>query len=305
MNLGEILDRATQLFRAHFTLFIGLALFPGLTQLALQLASIHPAQVAVPSGIHTVLDIASHGLYFVLWVANIACQAIATAAICFATSRIYFGSEVTIRHAFRAYIPMGGRLVGLGFLQGIYAGWPLIFVLVISAALGSREGSLAAQVPLWILGSIPCVALYSRYALAYPACAIENLSSQFAIKRSVELGSGGRWRICWGFLLPGAIWAVLSFSSFFIIEQLKSGSPFFASNPLAVAGLDGVAILVSGLAYIPLSAIVLTLLYYDQRIRHEGYDIERMMDAAGLNAPATPPSGPTPSAPAEAVEGQA
>jgi hypothetical protein len=51
--------------------------------------------------------------------------------------------------------------------------------------------------------------------------------------------------------------------------------------------------------------VALTLLYYDQRIRHEGYDIERMMDAAGLNAPPTPPSGEAPPAPAEPVEDQA
>jgi len=35
----------------------------------------------------------------------------------------------------------------------------------------------------------------------------------------------------------------------------------------------------------PIFPIALTLFYYDQRIRHEGYDIERMMDAAGMNAP--------------------
>jgi hypothetical protein len=35
----------------------------------------------------------------------------------------------------------------------------------------------------------------------------------------------------------------------------------------------------------PIYPITLTLFYYDQRIRHEGYDIERMMDDAGMNAP--------------------
>jgi hypothetical protein len=29
----------------------------------------------------------------------------------------------------------------------------------------------------------------------------------------------------------------------------------------------------------------ITLFYYDQRIRHEGFDIEWMMNQAGLNAP--------------------
>jgi hypothetical protein len=43
--------------------------------------------------------------------------------------------------------------------------------------------------------------------------------------------------------------------------------------------------------------IALTLFYYDQRIRHEGYDIERMMDAAGMITPATPSAEAGPVAP--------
>jgi hypothetical protein len=38
----------------------------------------------------------------------------------------------------------------------------------------------------------------------------------------------------------------------------------------------------------PIFPIAITLIYYDQRIRKEGYDIERMMDTTGLNAPALP-----------------
>jgi hypothetical protein len=36
----------------------------------------------------------------------------------------------------------------------------------------------------------------------------------------------------------------------------------------------------------PILPIALTLFYYDQRIRHEGYDIERMMETAGMNGDA-------------------
>jgi len=53
-----------------------------------------------------------------------------------------------------------------------------------------------------------------------------------------------------------------------------------------------------------LASIALTLFYYDQRIRHEGYDIERMMEAAGFNAPASSPLGEATAVHAEAVEGQ-
>jgi hypothetical protein len=37
---------------------------------------------------------------------------------------------------------------------------------------------------------------------------------------------------------------------------------------------------------IPVFPIALTLFYYDQRIRQEAFDIERMMEAAGMNATA-------------------
>jgi hypothetical protein len=35
----------------------------------------------------------------------------------------------------------------------------------------------------------------------------------------------------------------------------------------------------------PIFPIAATLFYYDQRIRREGFDIEWMMSAAGMNAP--------------------
>ena len=43
----------------------------------------------------------------------------------------------------------------------------------------------------------------------------------------------------------------------------------------------------------PMYATGLTLFYYDQRIRKEGFDIEWMMQAAGLTVPATPVSATT------------
>jgi hypothetical protein len=43
-------------------------------------------------------------------------------------------------------------------------------------------------------------------------------------------------------------------------------------------------------------------IYYDQRIRLEGYDIERMMQAAGMNASATSVAGEGDAVPATAGE---
>jgi hypothetical protein len=50
------------------------------------------------------------------------------------------------------------------------------------------------------------------------------------------------------------------------------------------------------------SRIAPTLLYYDQRIRHEGFDIEWMMHAAGMNAPVLAEARVVPVAGVESLE---
>jgi hypothetical protein len=142
------------------------------------------------------------------------------------------------------------------------------------------------------MGFITCIALYVRYALAYPACAIENLPAHDAIKRSISLGEGNRWKIFCGLLLPVVLGVGMNLSVVGLIRHLKSSIPLIADNRLAIAGLEGTGILLVSLIFFPLIAIVLTLLYYDQRIRREGYDVERMMESAGMNSvPALPVEG--------------
>ena len=51
------------------------------------------------------------------------------------------------------------------------------------------------------------------------------------------------------------------------------------------AGVIILAIAVVATAIGPFYPIAVTLIYYDQRIRREGYDIELMMNAAGMNPP--------------------
>jgi hypothetical protein len=52
----------------------------------------------------------------------------------------------------------------------------------------------------------------------------------------------------------------------------------------------------------PIGAAGVTLFYYDQRVRKEGYDIEWMMQAAGLTVP-NPPAAPASSEAVAAQEG--
>jgi len=305
MNLGALLDRGVQIFRARYQLFFALAVIPGMTQLAYQLATVHPKPGLAKSGAEIGLMLGSYFATFVFWCAHLILLAIAQAAICLAASRIYLEEQVSFRAAFGAFTSKAGRLVGLTFLQGIFAFWPLIIVIFISVivsvgTMGSAN-ALYWLIPVWTLGMIPCMALYTRYVLAFPATAIEGLTATAAIERSVGLSAGGRWRIFWGIVVPSVPPLMLASGAAALTAYLKTHSPLLAGSPISVAGINGGVTLAAGLLFTPYISIVQTLLYYDQRIRREGYDVERMMQSAGLNAELFVPAGAE-SATGEGVE---
>jgi hypothetical protein len=309
MNLGGILDRAVQVFRARSIVFIELGFINGLAQLAYRVASVHPIRVTDGDSSRMGLVFLSYAASFVAWLATIFLGAVVPAAVCFAASKVYLGEEVIFEQAFSAFSPKFWRLFWLGFLQAIYAGWPMIIVAVVaiffSAEAFSSRSKLFATAAIYILGGIPCLILYTQFALAYPATAIEGLTATSAIARSENLSEGGRWRIFWGIVVPSVPSLGLVFGVSGLLNALKHGNALLAGNPLLVAGINGVVSLIVTLLFTPYSSIVLTLLYYDQRIRREGFDVERMMHAAGLDPDATPSAG-DPASPSNAIpEGQA
>jgi hypothetical protein len=283
MNLGGILDRGVQVFRARYLVFFGLAAIAGVAELVFHLASVHPRSGSVNAG----LVFASYAATFVTWLASVYLGIVVSAANCFAASRVNLGEEVTVHEAFGSFTSKFWRLFGLGLLQAIFAGWPMfiaaIIAVIIGGAFASSGSVVAIVVVIYVLGGIPSLALYARYALAFPATAIEGLTAGSAIDRSVSLSEGGRWRILWGVVVPSVPSLGLVFGVSALLEALKNGNALLASNPLLVAGINGIVGLTTTLVFTPYGSIVLTLLYYDQRMRREGFDVERMMHAAGLD----------------------
>jgi hypothetical protein len=307
LTLGEILDRTAQLYRSNFLVFAGIfsiysgvALVLGLIQIGLS-ALINKGQT--PTKISWPL--LSAGV--VEWILLVLLLGAAVAAINRAVGWVHLGEPATIRSAYTSTLPRFGRYLWLMTITGALAWLPLalayggyfLFVILYVRPRGiltRPKGELDQQAMLIfalvslafflvvLLAFVYAVLMSLRYSLAVPACVVEDLKARQAIRRSIDLSKGARGRIFVLFLLVAVIKLGLLgvTQTFFVVIVLKNHgqvSPWLSAVSQVVAFITNTFI---G----PIGATGVAVFYYDQRVRKEGYDIEWMMQAAGLTAPA-------------------
>lgn len=313
-TLGEILDRTAQLFRRNFLLFAGVAAVP----IGVIVAAFAPMGAAfglfggtvvkggTPSNVLVGVLVAA--LLLVGLPVGIAATALSQAALTRAAVGAHLGETLKIRTVLKSVWPRLGRYVWLLILQAIFIGAiPGAAMLAGVASLGalanlSGPGS-AAGVGIGFLifilfaaaaGVVVWLAL--RYALAFAVCVVEEKPAWNSLQRAAVLSKGTRGRIFVMFLLVWALSMVLMIAAYVpiaivlgVVAAIGQGSRY-AVITLVIAEIFNVLVNFAVQSLItPVYATALSLFYFDQRIRKEGYDIERMMEQAGLTAPETPP----------------
>lgn len=307
LTLGEILDRTAQLYRSHFWLFAGIASVYSGSLLVLNLVGIGVGEflrvqhltryVLLATGVSVAVQV------FVVF----AVGGIAVAANNRAVAWLHLGEPATIRGAYASILPRTGRYLWLmtmiwfflwtpmalaygGYLAALYrwVGTGSLKSLTRGGAASPANQQVAMTFILVTLafGLVALIALaYAivmglRYALAIASCVVENLPARKAIRRSIELSKGGRGRIFLLGLLVVVIQLglILITQLFFIVISVRQHGELSAS----VRVVQQLVAFVTNTFVGPIYATGLTLFYYDQRVRKEGYDIEWMMQAAGL-----------------------
>ena len=265
LSLGELLDRAFFLYRKYFLVFAGIIAFPHLALLAVQLIGVvlRPGRTLGGQGIS------------VLWTLVIAVVALGVAAISqggtvIAVSHVHLGHSVSISEAFAG---MKGRAFSLALIMiGLGVGIGIGFVLLI----------------------VPGIILALMWALTIPVAVLEDKGLRDSVERSAELTKGHRGRVFLIYLL---------FVILFYIVSIALEMPIFAAigiaartNPHAVPPLwmllaIPIATFLTQCIVGPLMTIALSLMYYDERVRKEAFDLQHMMatldGAQGGALPAT------------------
>jgi hypothetical protein len=202
------------------------------------------------------------------------------------TSAAAVGRTLTIGEAWAATRGKRWRLLGMAFLLGMATALAIGLVagVIILFALNTTIGAtvLAALLTVPLLIVFYLVFSVRVRLLAVPALMLEPAGVFGAISRAVRLSSRQFWRLLGLSLLTGL---VVAFAGAIL------GAPFNIAGQLMLTNGDHglpVYVLLTSIGTVltsavlqPFSAAVSALLYIDQRIRKEAYDVE-LLTRAGV-----------------------
>lgn len=269
-SVGEILDAGIKLYVRNTRTLMGLAavvVVPLQTVAAIVLLSTVSSGSDVPSGYFSLSHPATTqseasarlGGSAVLAIVSLLVSLLTTAACVKAVSDLYLDQPTGVKASLRFAVRRLPALLGMEVLMIL--GLMLAFIVVI----------------------IPGIWLYVAWSVAAPALLIERFGPWRALGRSRRLVKG-RWWATAGVLLVATILVTVVSGAVQAALVGIASLPSTPSVPVAVV-VTTVASVLSTVIAQPFHAAVTTTLYYDLRVRHEGYDLQLLAEQLGLPAP--------------------
>jgi len=263
LSTGELLDRTFSLYRGHFALSLGIFALPHLFVFAFQCLAI-PFQPLLPRSGSEIL--ASLFWTFGALAVSLVVSAASQAATVIAVSQVHLDRPAGVMDSFSKVKHKILGVIGLSISVGFLVGLGCIALIV------------------------PGILLLIRWSLAVPAKVLEDKGVGEAMSRSTQLTEGNRGRV----FVIWALFVALSIAVSMLLRwpvELAAGVGSWGA--LLRSGATGrvaslVAQFVSQCLGGPRATIAFSLIYYDERVRKEAFDLQLMMTT--LDAPTLQPS---------------
>lgn len=285
LNTGELLDRTFSIYRNNFVLFAGIAILVPALQLILNVARASAGMI--PRGLSTREDTINYFLGIgIALVIGIVGGVLASAATVYAVSMVHLGKTTTITDSYRSISRYFGRLLLLVVLISlVFLGISLLVVVPVVLAVATPDTASLFGI-LAVIGGLAAIVLvvhfYARLSLSMASCVVEQVSATEAIRRSSFLSKGATGRIWLILILAGVINLALSFAVTVPLTALAVSTHM--SLFMTVVLLSCGQLIATTLAA-PIATISLVLVYYDQRVRKEAFDLQLMMESLGQALP--------------------
>ena len=303
LRLGELLDRAIRLYRANFLTFIGIIAVVYVPLMILQTAASALLSSSMLQSFSTPEDIFSNtgywaGILFTLVLALvqfILVQGIATGALTRAVADNYLGRKTSILDAYRGIGKSWLTLVGALMFLGLFA------------------------IALFLWWMVPCIGWFTGLGmllfmltvvnpLVPPVVVLESQGVLGAVRRAWSLARRRFWPVL-GYVLVLGLFSLIVVNGPAAIVNVLLGQllPSFGDATTSVvltAVIQGLVSLVFILIYYPLQMAAFTLIYFDLRVRTEGFDLALLtMEASGSTELAAEMPPPVPQANEQIITG--
>ncbi|HYL92544.1 MAG TPA: hypothetical protein VEW69_05240 [Alphaproteobacteria bacterium] len=309
LSTSQLLDRTFSLYKDNFPVFAGIAALPPAMVALVQVLALplgNDTTAAKDLSVAVIVVAAIIAIVFVI--IYLLGLALANGATVFAVSRLHLGSSASIGESYKIVRPLLGRIINIVVSASIRSMGPallayLVFLLLIVGSsagmrsLGGAGGAIfgllfLAAFGLVIAGGIWSFRLYLSYSLAIPVCIVEKLRAKECLRRSKILTKGSLTRIFLVYLLFGII--TFAFSLVLSIPNYLDVATHEGVQTLPFKIWSVVADFLSGTLAGPVATIAVALLYYDERVRKEAFDLQLMMESMRATGPSQPHPAPAP-----------
>jgi hypothetical protein len=289
LSVGEMLDAGFKLFRHRFGTLLACVLVPMLPLSILTtilVASANPDAFDPNATEPTTTDDEVGGLLAAAVIALLlhgVAAALAVAACFKVISSAYLGERATagssLRHGLRRFLPLIVAYFAIGIPTGILG---VFWIFIIPGLLS-----------IW---------LTVKWSVTFAAIVAEQAGPFRAMGRSWALTRNNWWRT----FATLAVLAVIAVVLYFAIAIGLTAAVEATAESIGAFAYATVNTLLSVIALaivFPLIAAVVTVIYYDLRVRNEGFDLELLAKGVGADAsrfavapelPGTPSQSPPP-----------
>lgn len=272
MTVGGILDQTFRLYRNNFLRFVAIVAVVqvpiGLAALLLVASATGSTMVdpaAMEAGNMDGANMSAEEAFasglgmggmligvFLAMVGAVLCNA----ALIKSISESYLGNEVSVGEAYAYILPKVMTIIWAGLLVSFVV--TLGFVLLI----------------------IPGIIFMVWYILTTQVIVIEDCGATEAMSRSKALTAGNRGKVLAVIILAGLLAGIISLVSEFLGGAVAGALAGSLSDTMAIIASSLISVLGDVLAA-PISAAAVILLYYDLRIRKEGFDLQMLAASLG------------------------
>ncbi|MBN1347707.1 MAG: hypothetical protein JXQ73_33780 [Phycisphaerae bacterium] len=285
MSVGGILDQTFKLYRKHFLRFLAIVAIVQVPLLLIAMAVVAPlAATSVPASEQVRFESSaesedlgggseesdtgpevSPGVAVAMMVGVLVGvllmllgMTLCNAALIKSISESYLGNDVSVGEAYRFILPKVWPIIVAQILVSLFVGCGILLLIV------------------------PGIIFIAWYALTTQVIVIEDRGVMGGVKRSKELSKGNRGKILGVIVSVGLLTIIIKYAGGILAMLILAVLPIKSSvvELIVTQGIDIVANVLAA----PISAAAMILLYYDLRIRKEGFDLEMLAQSMGAGA---------------------